>query len=368
MDSSAVLPRKFQSKSNYFVPQGSFFTMQELIADQGVYNPYTDPRSKFCTNLQSSSSMVGSATNRLQQNFELLPSEVTSIQTDPAVSLFMDFPGVPGDGCHEREGLTLREKLELQHLADQLEIDIGDDQIPNSVHIQERHEGPVIPIIDLACNRHNHSPLGCRYDCVSSLKHPEANKQRIRWTSELHELFVDAVDKLGGADGATPKNILKLMNVHGLNIYHVKSHLQKYRFAKNVPELELRNDKSYSGLEEKRPSLTDNKVDDTQTQRCGSSSKVQVFEALRMQIEAQKMLHEQLNKQKELQLRIEKQGEYLKKLIEEQNKATLFSPSLGFPKEAESSDTDSSLSVAQRAPASKRPTSYKRAREEMDTI
>ncbi|XP_066319051.1 myb family transcription factor MOF1-like [Miscanthus floridulus] len=52
---------------------------------------------------------------------------------------------------------------------------------------------------------------------------------RLRWTSELHRNFVRAVDCLGGQDKATPKLILQLMDVRGLTIAHVKSHLQMYR-------------------------------------------------------------------------------------------------------------------------------------------
>ncbi|XP_009602574.1 myb family transcription factor PHL7-like [Nicotiana tomentosiformis] len=136
-----------------------------------------------------------------------------------------------------------------------------------------------------------------------------AGKQRLRWTHELHERFVDAVAQLGGPDRATPKGVLRVMGVQGLTIYHVKSHLQKYRLAKYLPDSSSdgkNSDKKESG--------------DMLSSLDGSSAGVQINEALKLQMEVQKRLHEQLEVQRQLQLRIEAQGKYLKKIIEEQQR------------------------------------------------
>ncbi|XP_038710648.1 myb family transcription factor PHL7 isoform X2 [Tripterygium wilfordii] len=138
----------------------------------------------------------------------------------------------------------------------------------------------------------------------NSLNNPSlASKQRLHWRHELHERFVDAVAQLGGPDRATPKGVLRVMGVQGLTIYHVKSHLQKYRLAKYVPDSSSDVDKKETG--------------DILSDLDGSPG-MQITEALKLQMEVQKRLHEQLEVQRQLQLRIDAQGKYLKKIIEEQ--------------------------------------------------
>ncbi|PIN06918.1 hypothetical protein CDL12_20522 [Handroanthus impetiginosus] len=133
-------------------------------------------------------------------------------------------------------------------------------------------------------------------------------KQRMRWTPELHEAFVEAVNKLGGSERATPKGVLKLMKAEGLTIYHVKSHLQKYRTARYKPET------TEESSEKKPASIDDLSSLDLKTG-------IEITEALRLQMEVQKRLHEQLEIQRNLQLRIEEQGKYLQMMFEKQSKS-----------------------------------------------
>ncbi|XP_021282747.1 myb family transcription factor PHL5 isoform X2 [Herrania umbratica] len=133
-----------------------------------------------------------------------------------------------------------------------------------------------------------------------------ASKTRIRWTQDLHDKFVECVKRLGGAEKATPKAILKLMDTEGLTIFHVKSHLQKYRIAKYMPD-------SAEGKSDKRSSTNDVTQLDVKTG-------LHLTEALQLQLDVQRRLHEQLEIQRNLQLRIEEQGRQLKMMIDQQQK------------------------------------------------
>uniref|UniRef100_A0A0D3GQC8 HTH myb-type domain-containing protein n=2 Tax=Oryza barthii TaxID=65489 RepID=A0A0D3GQC8_9ORYZ len=132
------------------------------------------------------------------------------------------------------------------------------------------------------------------------------SKTRMRWTPELHERFVDAVNLLGGSEKATPKGVLKLMKADNLTIYHVKSHLQKYRTARYRPELSEGSSEKKAASKEDIPSID------------LKGGNFDLTEALRLQLELQKRLHEQLEIQRSLQLRIEEQGKCLQMMLEQQ--------------------------------------------------
>ncbi|KAG6427526.1 hypothetical protein SASPL_111772 [Salvia splendens] len=131
-------------------------------------------------------------------------------------------------------------------------------------------------------------------------------KPRLKWTPDLHERFIEAVNQLGGAEKATPKSVLKLMGIQGLTLYHLKSHLQKYRLGKNI------NGQAYKhSMPPETGSQTN--IPNTVNQ---TNKNTHLGEAIEMQIQVQRRIHEQLEVQRHLQLRIEAQGKYLQSVLE----------------------------------------------------
>uniref|UniRef100_A0A0A9EY77 HTH myb-type domain-containing protein n=1 Tax=Arundo donax TaxID=35708 RepID=A0A0A9EY77_ARUDO len=181
---------------------------------------------------------------------------------------------------------------------------------------------------------------------MSSFGHPQQHgeaRARLRWTRQLHERFVLAVSELGGADKATPKSVLRAMAVPGLTLYHLKSHLQKYRLAVSrglVAPLadngEGPNDRSSSSesqpdeydedtIADLRRAFADSGGAGTKEALCDSSRSM-----AGMQREVQRKLHEQIEVQKHLQLRIEAQGRYLQSVLRRAQEV-LADHSLGSP-------------------------------------
>ena len=172
----------------------------------------------------------------------------------------------------------------------------------------------------------------------------QKNKRRLRWTPELHSLFVEAVQHLKGPEKATPKGIMLYMKVDGLTTFHIKSHLQKYRMncsqakadakmvtnvgfqqgtegageAEEAGEAEGTNNSGPGsatknhivGLSAAPPSTS---VSDTERE----SHHCRIEQALLVQMQMQKRLQEQLEEQRKLQLSIQAQEQHIRQLKEE---------------------------------------------------
>ncbi|KAJ7946487.1 Myb family transcription factor APL [Quillaja saponaria] len=121
-------------------------------------------------------------------------------------------------------------------------------------------------------------------------------KPRLRWTADLHERFVDAVTQLGGPSKATPKAILRTMNVKGLTLFHLKSHLQKYRLGLSASYL-----LETPGTDISSPKLPSPDIGEG----------YEVKEALRAQMEVQSKLHLQVEAEKHLQIRQDAERRYM---------------------------------------------------------
>ncbi|XP_039017665.1 myb-related protein 2-like isoform X2 [Hibiscus syriacus] len=155
-------------------------------------------------------------------------------------------------------------------------------------------------------------------------------KPRLKWTPDLHERFIEAVNQLGGADKATPKTVMKLMGIPGLTLYHLKSHLQKYRLSKNL------NGQTNNGCTKigavamagERISEVNNTPMNNLSIGPQTNKGIQTGEALHIQIEVHRRLHEHIEVQRLLQLGIEAQGKYLQSVLEKAQE-TLHRQNLG---------------------------------------
>ncbi|KAF5946961.1 hypothetical protein HYC85_017189 [Camellia sinensis] len=115
---------------------------------------------------------------------------------------------------------------------------------------------------------------------------------------------------------ATPKLALRVMGVKGLTLYHLKSHLQKYRLGQQA--------KKHNTIEQNTKNNVKFVLETGHiiaNERSILNRELPIAEALRCQVEVQKRLQKQLEVQKKLQMRIEAQGKYLQTILEKAQKS-----------------------------------------------
>ncbi|KAJ0087604.1 hypothetical protein Patl1_33193 [Pistacia atlantica] len=154
---------------------------------------------------------------------------------------------------------------------------------------------------------------------TSSLVLTTDPKPRLRWTLELHERFVDAVTQLGGPENATPKNILRIMGVKGLTLFHLKSHLQKFRLGKQSQYKDHFTDQATARNTERGGFQRNNISAATSAgiANCSLSDRnIHPSEVLRMQMEERRRSDQDLEVQQHLQMRIDAQRKYMQTMME----------------------------------------------------
>ncbi|CAN7105131.1 transcription factor HHO6 [Brassica rapa] len=131
------------------------------------------------------------------------------------------------------------DRISNARFSDTLEIERDEEKSSNSLYML-LSPGMTTPKVEtgLGLGLTSSSMVKGRRKLVASSSVPQPppylqqqslRKQRRCWTPELHRLFVDALQQLGGPGVATPKQIREHMQEEGLTNDEVKSHLQKYR-------------------------------------------------------------------------------------------------------------------------------------------
>ncbi|KAI4314148.1 hypothetical protein L6164_027084 [Bauhinia variegata] len=145
-------------------------------------------------------------------------------------------------------------------------------------------------------------------------------KPRLKWIPELHQRFLDAVNQLGGPEKATPKGLMRVMGIPGLTLYHLKSHLQKFRLGKSQ-QIEISSDSKQEDYREVHSSDGHCRREISIGTQNQMTEGLQIAQAFQVQMEVQRKLYEQIEVQRHLQLRIEAQGKYLQSVLKNAQEA-----------------------------------------------
>ncbi|KAK2651238.1 hypothetical protein Ddye_018727 [Dipteronia dyeriana] len=156
------------------------------------------------------------------------------------------------------------------------------------------------------------------YYSSSGLALTTDTRPRLRWTAQLHQRFVDAVTYLGGPDKATPKTIMRVMGVKGLTLYHLKSHLQKFRHGKqSLHNKDLHKDQPAARKDPKGHFFLFYFYGIMELLLCLIICRnIHHDQALQLQMKVQMRLNEKLEVERQLQRRIDAHGNYMQKLLE----------------------------------------------------
>ncbi|KAL0696395.1 hypothetical protein Bca4012_063575 [Brassica carinata] len=285
-ETTTTTTRSFQFKPSHF-SNGSSFSRS----------------SAFC-NLSSSSS--SDTQKHLGTTLPFLPNPSTQ-RSSPSASfteeedLLLSIPyeeevdtsflALSGDGgFQDLVNFSLsEEQIELQFLSDELELAITD-----------RAKTPRLDeIYQVSGSSPGHNCVPAAMPVISQQPSPGSaaviQKPRMRWSPELHDCFLEAVKKLDGPEKATPKAVMKMMNVEGLTIYQVKSHLQSHTVNGSSQNAD-------GSTETVASTARDFFLNQIQYNTFGTLVSEQV--------------------QRSLQLRIEEHAKYLEKILDEQHKAS----------------------------------------------